>query len=56
MHVPLHRAIDALPPLQRSIVPLYHIDELPISDIADITGLPSGTVKSHLFRTRARRS
>ncbi|MFC0679610.1 RNA polymerase sigma factor [Lysobacter korlensis] len=53
-HARLHRAIDALPPLQRSIVRLYHIDEMPISDIADITGVPTGTIKSHLFRIRAR--
>jgi RNA polymerase sigma factor (sigma-70 family) len=50
----LHRAIEALPPLQRSVLTLYHLDELSIDDIADITGLATGTIKSHLFRSRLR--
>jgi len=33
---------------------LYHLDELPIAEIAGITGLSAGTIKSHLFRCRAR--
>jgi RNA polymerase sigma factor (sigma-70 family) len=48
----LHAAIDALPPLQRTLLLLYYMDECSISDIAEITGLPQGTVKSHLYRTR----
>lgn len=50
----LHAAIDVLPPLQRTLLTLYHLDELPIPEIAQITGLAAGTIKSHLFRTRAR--
>jgi RNA polymerase sigma factor (sigma-70 family) len=50
----LHAAIEALPPLQRTVLTLYHLDELPISEIASITGLASGTIKSHLFRSRLR--
>ncbi len=50
----LHVAIEALPPLQRTLLTLYHLDELPISDIATITGLAEGTIKSHLFRSRKR--
>jgi RNA polymerase sigma factor (sigma-70 family) len=48
----LHAAIEALPPLQRSLLTLYHLEELAIPDIAQITGLASGTIKSHLFRAR----
>lgn len=48
----LHAALDTLPPLQRTLVTLYHLDELPIGEIAAITGLADGTIKSHLFRTR----
>lgn len=48
----LRAAIDALPPLQRMLVTLYHLDEISIAEIAQITGLASGTIKSHLFRTR----
>lgn len=49
----LHVEIDALPPLQRTVLTLYHLDEVPIGEIARITGLPAGTIKSHLFRSRA---
>lgn len=48
----LHAAIDALPPLQRTVLTLYHLDDVPIGDIAAITGVPAGTIKSHLFRSR----
>ena len=48
----LHAAIDALPPLQRTLLTLYHMDEVPIAEIAGITGLAEGTIKSHLFRSR----
>jgi RNA polymerase sigma factor (sigma-70 family) len=50
----LHTAIEALPPMQRTVLTLYHLDELPIEDIAGITGLATGTIKSHLFRSRLR--
>ncbi|MBD8874162.1 sigma-70 family RNA polymerase sigma factor [Rhodanobacter sp. DHB23] len=50
----LHEAIDALPPLQRTVLTLYYLDELPIPEIARITGLAGGTIKSHLFRSRLR--
>jgi RNA polymerase sigma factor (sigma-70 family) len=45
-------AVDGLPPLQRMLVSLYHLDEISIPEISAITGLPPGTIKSHLFRTR----
>lgn len=45
-------AVERLPPLLRTIVTLFHLDELGIPEIAAITGLPAGTIKSHLFRTR----
>ena len=48
----LHAAIDRLPPLQRTILVLYHLDELSIGEIAMITSLAEGTIKSHLFRSR----
>jgi len=50
----LHAAIDELAPLQRMILTLYYLDELPIADLVRITGIPEGTIKSHLFRSRAR--
>ena len=50
----LHEAIEALPPLQRTLLTLYHLEETPIPEIARITGMASGTIKSHLFRSRLR--
>jgi RNA polymerase sigma-70 factor (ECF subfamily) len=50
----LHRAIEALPPLQRTVLTLYYLEENTIPEIAHITGLASGTIKSHLFRSRQR--
>ena len=48
----LHAAIARLPPLQRTLLTLYHLDELPIGEISRITELPENTIKSHLFRSR----
>lgn len=50
----LHAAIERLPPVQRTVLTLYHLDEVPIGEIARITGLAEGTIKSHLFRSRKR--
>ncbi|MHC9084322.1 RNA polymerase sigma factor [Luteimonas sp. RIT-PG2_3] len=48
----LHAAIDRLPPLQRTLLTLYHIEDMPIGEISQVTGLAEGTIKSHLFRSR----
>ena len=50
----LHAAIETLPPLQRTLLTLYYLEETPIPEMARITGLASGTIKSHLFRSRLR--
>jgi RNA polymerase sigma-70 factor, ECF subfamily len=50
----LHEAIDELPPLQRTILTLYHLEEVSLAEIAAITGVAEGTIKSHLFRSRAK--
>lgn len=50
----LHEEIESLRPLERVILTLYHLDEVPIAEIAEITGLARGTIKSHLFRSRAK--
>lgn len=46
----LQTAMDSLSPRQRTIFVLKHFEELSIPEIADMTGLDSGTIKSHLFR------
>lgn len=45
-------AIGRLAPLPRTIVSLYHLQGLSTAEIAMVTDLPAGTVKSHLFRAR----
>ena len=42
--------MDALSPRQRSIFVMKHFEEMSIPEIAEVTGLDSGTIKSHLFR------
>jgi len=46
------RAIDALPEEYRSAVVLSDVHELRYAEIAEILGVPEGTVKSRLFRGR----
>ncbi|MGH9367039.1 MAG: RNA polymerase sigma factor [Thermoanaerobaculia bacterium] len=46
----LRQAVGYLSPRQKSIFLLKHFEELSIPEIAEITGLDAGTVKSHLFR------
>jgi RNA polymerase sigma-70 factor (ECF subfamily) len=50
----LHAAIESLPPLQRTLLTLYYLEESTIPEISRITGLACGTIKSHLFRSRLR--
>jgi RNA polymerase sigma-70 factor, ECF subfamily len=48
----LKTAIEKLRPEYREIVTLRYDQELEYDEIAEITGLPLGTVKSSLFRAR----
>jgi len=47
-------AMEKLPAIQRTLLTLFHLEEQTVEDAALITGLPIGTVKSYLFRARAR--
>ena len=44
--------IDKLPPLYKTIITLYHNEELSYKEIGEITGLPEGTLKNYLYRAR----
>jgi RNA polymerase sigma-70 factor, ECF subfamily len=46
----LSTAMEALSPRQRTVFVLKHFEELSIPEIAGLTGLDTGTIKSHLFR------
>ena len=45
--------IDKMPIHLKSIITLYHLEDMNYSEIAEILGLPEGTVKSYLFRARS---
>lgn len=47
-------AIDALPPEEREIVRLQHLEELTHTEVAERLGVPIGTVKSRSFRAHKR--
>ena len=49
----LEHHLRALPEEQRSLVILRDLEDLSYEEIADVTGLPLGTVKSRLHRARA---
>jgi len=44
--------LEKLPPLYKTLITLYHQEELSYEELGQITGLPDGTVKSYLFRAR----
>lgn len=46
------KKIEKLPPVYKTLISLYHNEELSYDEISTITGLPAGTVKSYLFRAR----
>ena len=48
----LMAAIANLNPDFRTVITLYHLDEHSYKDIAEITGMPEGTVKSYISRAR----
>lgn len=49
----LDRLIAALPPLYREVIVLRELEELSYREIADVVGIPLGTVMSRLNRARA---
>ena len=53
-HVALVRALASLGDDERLVVVLHHLADRSVADIAEEVGVPVGTVKSRLFRGRAR--
>jgi RNA polymerase sigma-70 factor (ECF subfamily) len=49
---PLERALMSLPESQRICVLLTDVEELPYSEVAQLLGVPIGTVRSRLARAR----
>lgn len=51
-HQQLYMAIEALSEHERTVVVLFYMEDKSIKEIALITGMPSGTVRSYLSRAR----
>lgn len=52
--VRLRAALAELPDAQRRAIVHHYLDELPLSDVAELEGVPVGTIKSRLHHGRCR--
>ncbi|MGH9947587.1 MAG: RNA polymerase sigma factor, partial [Pyrinomonadaceae bacterium] len=48
----IKKVIERLPPAYRELILLRHSNDFSYDEIAEVTGLPLGTVKNRLFRAR----
>jgi RNA polymerase sigma-70 factor (ECF subfamily) len=48
----VERELARLPLLEREVLTLFYLRELSLGDVAEVLGVPVGTVKSRLFRAR----
>ena len=48
----MDRIIKTLPSKYRSILYLYYYEDMQYEEISEMTGMPLGTVKSHLHRAK----
>lgn len=48
----LHKEIINLPEKYRAVVVLRHLQDMSVEEISDSLQIPTGTVKTHLFRAR----
>ncbi len=48
----VQEAMARLPVVEREVLTLFYLRELSLGEVADVLGVPAGTVKSRLFRAR----
>lgn len=48
----IESGLSELPPLEREVMILFHLQDLPLAACAEVLGVPPGTVKSRLHRAR----
>jgi RNA polymerase sigma-70 factor (ECF subfamily) len=51
-HVLVVEALRTLPAGQREVLALHYLADLPVAEVAELLGVPEGTVKSRLTRGR----
>jgi RNA polymerase sigma factor (sigma-70 family) len=52
--VDVMKAISSLPRMQRGAVVLFYLEDMPLSEVADILGCSGATARVHLHRARSR--
>ena len=52
----IYRGLSRLKEAERTCITLFFMEDLPIEKIAIVTGMPAGTVKSHLSRGKEKLS
>ena len=50
----LYQAISSLSPNEKAVILLFYMEDRAIKEIASITGMPTGTIKSLLSRGRSK--
>ncbi|MFE9628862.1 RNA polymerase sigma factor [Streptomyces sp. NPDC006527] len=48
----IEAGLGGLPPLEREVLILFHLQDLTLASCAEVLGVPPGTVKSRLHRAR----
>ena len=50
----VHQLINKLPVHYKTVLTLFHLEEMSLAEIHEVTGMPTGTIKNYLFRARKR--
>lgn len=50
----IHEKLKRLSTVEKSVLTLYHLEEMPVREISQVMMRPEGTIKSDLFRARTK--
>jgi len=48
----IFKLIDELPPQYKTVLTLYHVEDMTYNEICEVMSMPEGTVKNYIFRAR----